>query len=581
MVETTRAKIDLSRIREIGGFFEADSYGLIEVYGPDAESFLQAQTTNDLSKLAECESQNSCLLDRKAHIQAYFQLFRKHDSYRILSQRNQIPLILEHLEAYRFADKVEFLDLTHTGTFFAVEGPRAKRLINSGFVGPSRLEVFAQSLSDVNLWHCPVHVLKHTCTGEEGYLLWVTKSDREAFRESFMQACVRCGLEKISADELEVARVEAGLPLFGIDFSQDNFLPETGLEHDACSFSKGCFLGQEVLARVKSQGAPTRGLMGLLFAEGDHLHFPCDTKIHLGEEEIAWLRSNVFSTRLNRTIALAFVKRDFRVPDQKHKVQIDGQAYEITTSSLPFYRAQTAAQRAKQIYEQALQLFAGEAENKGDVDSTRSVSLLREALELNPFFEDAYEALGVILSRRGRLDEAISMMQRLSELNPDSVMAHTNLSVFYMEQGKKQEAEEEKATSMSIRMKIAAQAARAEMQEVTKKREEEEALSDRLSMFKEVLELDDDDLLANYGVGDCYVALGEFERAVPFLEKAIKLKPSYTVAYLSLGAAFERLSQADKAMEVYEQGIAVASKRGDLMPMQEMQKCLASLRSSE
>jgi folate-binding protein YgfZ len=581
IVETTSRKVDLTSVREIGGYFRADHYGLLEVYGPDAQRFLQSQTTNNVAELGQLCSQFACILDRKAHIQAYFQLFRKHDSYRILVEKEQIAAILEHLEKYRFADKVEFLDLTHTGSFVAIQGPRARRVINSGFAGASRLEVFSQCLADVTLWHCPVHVMKSVLGGDEGFFLWVTKSDQEAFREKFLQACQESGLDEMTAEQVEVARVEAGLAKFGVDFSNENFLPETGLEQHSASYTKGCFLGQEVLARVKSQGAPTRGLMGVMFAKAERLHFVNNTKIHHRNEEMAWLRSNVFSERLGRTIAFAFVKRDFRVPDKTYAVQIDGNDYEMTIVSMPFYQAETASARAQRLYGRALQSFAHEQEATTNADTDHSVVLLREVLELDPFFEDGYEALGVILSKRGRLDEAITLMKKLAELNPDSVMAHTNLSVFYVEKGMKEAAEDEKAISMSIRMKLAAQLASAEIQDKKKKEEEEQEARDRMAMFKEVLDIDDDDLLANYGVGSCQVALGEYEQAIPFLEKALKIKPTHTVAYVCLGEAYEGLGKKSEAVDAYEQGIAVASKRGDMTPMQDMQKRLAVLQASD
>ena len=580
-MEATSKTIDLTSVREIGGYFHAEHYGLLEVYGPDAERFLQSQTTNNVAELGQLCSQFTCILDRKAHIQAYFQLFRKHDSYRILVEKAQISAIIEHLEKYRFADKVEFLDLTHTGAFFAVQGPRARRVINSGFAGASRLEAFAQCLSDVTLWHCPVHVLKSELGGDEGYFLWVTKSDQESFREKFLHACQQSGLAEMTAEQAEVARVEAGRAKFGLDFSNENFLPETGLEQHSASYTKGCFLGQEVLARVKSQGAPTRGLMGVMFAKDERLHFPINAKVHHNSEEIAWIRSNVFSERLGRTIAFAFVKRDFRVPDKTYAVQIDGKDYDMTTVTLPFYQAETASARAHRLYERALQSFAREQEDATNADTDHSVVLLREVLELDPFFEDGYEALGVILSKRGRLDEAITLMKKLAELNPDSVMAHTNLSVFYVEKGMKEAAEDEKAISMSIRMKLAAQQASAEIQDKKKKEEQEQEARDRTAMFKEVLDIDDDDLLANYGVGSCQVALGEFEQAIPFLEKALRIKPTHTVAYVCLGEAYEGMGEKSKAVDTYEQGIAVASKRGDMTPMQEMQKRLATLQVSD
>src|SRR5690606_15126291 len=147
-------------------------------------------------------------------------------------------------------------------------------------------------------------------------------------------------------------------------------------------------------------------------------------------------------------------------------------------------------------------------------------------------FEDAYESLGVILNRRGETDEAIEVMEHLARINPDSVMAHTNLSVFYVEKGWKEKAEEEKAISMSIRMRMAAaQVSKDKEAEEQRKQLEAETIQ-RMSMFQQVLEIDEDDQLANYGYGDCLVALSRFAEAVPHLQKAIALKPSHSVAYV-------------------------------------------------
>ena len=92
----------------------------------------------------------------------------------------------------------------------------------------------------------------------------------------------------------------------------------------------------------------------------------------------------------------------------------------------------------KVLYRRALDFFA-------DSRLEEASRLLQKALELDPKFADAYEALGIVCSRMDRLDEAIGCMDKLLEIDPDSVMAHTNLSVFYMKKGMKEKAEEEKA----------------------------------------------------------------------------------------------------------------------------------------
>jgi tetratricopeptide (TPR) repeat protein len=119
-----------------------------------------------------------------------------------------------------------------------------------------------------------------------------------------------------------------------------------------------------------------------------------------------------------------------------------------------------------------------------------------------------------------------------------------------------------------------------------KQKEEEQAklieeTKQRMEMFEQVLEIDNDDLLANYGLGSCYVALKEFAKAIPLLEKAIAIKPSYTVAYLSLAEAQASSGDNEAAARTYESGIEVAAKRGDMTPLAEMQRRLAALKAGK
>ncbi len=558
-------------------------YGLIEVHGSDAARFLQSQTTNDVLALQECMGQVNAILDRKAHIEAYFDLYRHHKSFRIVAIKSNTERILSHLEKFHFSEKVEFLDLTRNGSFFLIQGPKSRKLVASGLKSQPQTDFFKNDLIDCELFGASVHLLrKSVISDQEGFLAWVNNDELEAFQKHFVKSCQSLGLVEITENELNIARIEAGVFEFGVDFDSENLIVELGLEDRAVSYTKGCFIGQEVLARVKSHGAPARGLIGVMFPEGQKLSFALNAPIKQDGKEVGVLKTSGFSTLLGRTIALAFLKRDLRIPDLKAVVDIEDQScIEMTVRTLPFYEAASPEQLAKILYDEALSEYA--KENDAELTTSKSENLLREALDFHPLFEDAYEALGVILSKRQQLEEAISLMKRLAEINPDSVMAHTNLSTFYVQQGLKELAEEEMAISMSIRMKLAARELAASKELQASKKEREEETRKRMEMFKEVLEIDTDDLLANNGLGGCYVELGEFENAIPLLQKAISIKTTHTVAYVSLAEAFEGLKRYEEARETYLKGIEVASKRGDMTPLKQMQEKLAMLnqKSSE
>jgi tetratricopeptide (TPR) repeat protein len=144
-----------------------------------------------------------------------------------------------------------------------------------------------------------------------------------------------------------------------------------------------------------------------------------------------------------------------------------------------------------------------------------------------------------------------------------------------MQQGLKELAEEEKAKAMSIQMQQLVN----QMKEEDEEEEAQIEIKQRLHMFEQVLALDPDDMLANNGAGECYVQLGQWQEALPHLEKAIKAKPSYTQVYLNMSSALSGLKEYEQALVMLEVGMRVAAKNGDMMPLKQMQGLKAKIES--
>lgn len=553
-------------------------FGLLSLKGPDAKRFLQSQCTSDVNALASKQGQPSSLLDRKALIIAYFHLYcLSQEHYLLAAPKIQIEALKSHLDRFIFADKVEI-----------VEEDFAACTLLSGETTALKVRNLTKNLGTNNKQELSLQDLIET---DAGYILRLPMQSTDCFlffsKEGGQSPAL--ALPELDAEEIAARRVEAAYALLAVDY-KDALLVELSLASPAVSYTKGCFQGQEVLARVKAQGSPTRQLMGLVLDRAIDLAPMSEIRLAPGKEsagkesagkesankEIAGtIASQAYSPRLQKNLALAFLKRDLRVPGRKLEISTESGPVTGEVTTLPFIENKSDADLAKVLFDQALDLFTRQN------DTEQAIERLEEALYLNPAYEDAFEALGVILSKHenaeGYIDKAISVMEKLVALNPDSIMAHANLSVFYLEKGDKEKAEEEKAISMSIRMREAAKLA---MQE-KKEKEDKEALikesQERIKMFLQVLEIDAEDLFANQGLGNCYNILGEFEKAEEYLQKAIAIKPNHTQCYEDLAAALAGQGKIKEAVSAYQKGIEVAAQKGDMQPLKRMKEKLLAL----
>jgi folate-binding protein YgfZ len=353
-----------------------------------------------------------------------------------------------------------------------------------------------------------------------------------------------------------------------VDYDFDTLLPETGLERDTVSYTKGCYLGQETIARVKTYGTVQKALVGLRFEPGVPLpKAPGDCLI--AGKKVGELTRSIESPTLQQPIGMAYLGKAERVPGKTLTLQIGETQYTAQVTLLPFYSA-IGQQDGATLLQEGLRLFSEGYEEAAIVQ-------LRQALSVQPDSLEAAEALGVILSRQEQYPEAIALMEKILEQDPHHVLAHTNLSVFYMKLGDKEKAEEEKAKATMAAFSQRAKAAGLTFDPEAERRKKEAAALDKIAMFEEALKFSPADPLGNFGLGSSLLELKRYDEAIEPFRKTIQAQPKQSVAYLSLAKCLEGAGQPDEARTVLETGIAVAAAKGDLMPLKEMQARLESL----
>jgi folate-binding protein YgfZ len=564
--------------------------GLLEMSGPDALSFLQSQTTNDVGALKTGDGHLSARVTRTGHLKHLFSVHRVEDrdgnpTFWMLLEQADVHNLEAAFDEFLFVDDVTLKDRSSELRWIAIQSQQAPSCCEDVF-GSIQFEPW-DTLPEYSIRTVtrrrgaaldePVFAIRRSLTGESGYLIGLPKTTAsEELILRIQNACAKAGINVIDGESrdyiIETLRIEAGVIRTLVDTAtKKRLLPETGIEGLTVSYTKGCYLGQEVIARVRTYGSVPSALRALkldgpaeilntLPEQGSPVFTTEKTKIG------HWVHG-LYSPLTKGPVAIAYLTRESRTPGQKLLLlSATDEPIKATVQLLPLYSAPDQKSRAFFIYDRGVRKFA-----EGHVEQARRD--LEEALRLDPSLEDAYEAMGVILARSGLFHEAIDFFRRLEEIAPTQPLVNTNLSLYYMKIGDKPTAEDEAAKAVQKQFRNHLKSKGKDITEIANleskaKRQDAER---KKQMFQKVLAFDEDDPIALFGLGAAHSTLEEWEESAGFLERALVADKTNSAIYLAHGKALEALLRIEQARLSYEKGMAVASKRGDLMPLREME----------
>ncbi len=312
-------------LREQAGLVERSDRGVLVVGGSEAAEFLQGQLTNDIEALGPNEGCYSALLDRKGHMQADMRVLcqegpAKSESpadrrYWIDTEPGATSAVRRHLDMYKIGREVELEDEPGKWAITSLIGPAAAQLSGVPPVAPEH-------------FHRP-----HERDGIEliavatdlGVDLISAAGDRDALHASL----ARDGIAEVSAEAAEILRVESGRPRFGAEMSAATIPQEAGINERAVSFTKGCYIGQETVARLHYKGKPNRHLRGLRLEAAASAGEP----VSLDGREVGSVGTAVISPA-EGPLALAILRREASPGD---RVTV-GESTPATVAELPFVR---------------------------------------------------------------------------------------------------------------------------------------------------------------------------------------------------------------------------------------------------
>lgn len=294
---TTLSLTDQYRaLREGCGLTDPSSAGRLEILGADRLRFLNAYVTCDVKNLAPGDGAYGFFTNPKGGILSDTVVLALEDRLWVQVGEGQEEAIAGHLRKYILADRVEVRGLADMMPLYLV-GPRATEVLGGAELPPPGDWRHRRSM----VHGTEVELQRVGRMGAEAWALWVSASIAGPLSEQLLEVP---GIEPVGADALEILRVEAGIPRFGRDFGPDNFPQETGAE-EAVSYTKGCYLGQEVVARIHYRGGVQKTLRGLVFETAP----APGTPILFEGREVGTVTTVVDSIALGRPAGLVILHR--------------------------------------------------------------------------------------------------------------------------------------------------------------------------------------------------------------------------------------------------------------------------------
>jgi Tfp pilus assembly protein PilF len=480
-------------------------FSKIVIKGSDASSYLKSQLPCELPTLGTGRS--ASFLDVTGKIEVTFFL--------IYDSELEFSVLIARKDEEKFVTR---LDKFHISEDFEIEVFQEKGFVQIGPV----------AFIDTSLEGIPGHPFEYL-----GLPCLLT--DKSS------------GQKELINSELEVLE-----HFTGVTNSYDaRFLTDSKLVEIHYDQNKGCFPGQETIAKiVNNRGASffpftvlsNQKISEQISVDGKKILIPL----------VSLQSGNGYSN-------FCLVSREFRVNGKKVEHEDLGVLFFQEIADLKSKQIDFLGQ----IYLEALEYF-----NK-DEQVDRALTILENICRFHFRSEDALESYGVMLGKKKKYIDAIEVMKELIEINPKSIMAHTNLSLFYMNIGDIDQAEFHKGEAIFKEFESLGEDNSEDSQEDIQKE----------AMFREVLEIDQEDEIANFGLGEIFFKREVFAKARDHFEIVIKSNPKHSQSYLKLAKSLKALKSppADGIIEILEKGIEVAAKNGDMIPANEMQVLLNSI----
>ncbi len=318
-------------LRAGAGVLDLSFRGRLCVLGADAQAFLNGQVTNNVKDLKIGEGCYAALVSAKGKLQSDLNIYRLENEMLLDCEPGFSASVAQRLQKFIIAENAQVIDVAAQYGLWSVQGPKADTSVGSlspKFIIPPKALAWTKVEEKAGE---DIYLALMTRLRTQGLDLFVPASAMQDMAERLLERGGRlCGWQA-----LETARIEAGVPRFGADMDETNLAPEA-LDTRAISYNKGCYIGQEVIARVRTYGQVAKALRGLRLG-GNQKETPAHgAKLFLGDKEVGSITSAVWSPALRANVALGYVRREANQTGTELEVRTGAGKFPARIVDVPF-----------------------------------------------------------------------------------------------------------------------------------------------------------------------------------------------------------------------------------------------------
>jgi folate-binding protein YgfZ len=325
-------------LHESAGVLDLSFRSRICLTGADRARFLHGQVTNDVNRLRVGEGCYATITTAKGKMESDLDIYALQDELLLDFEPGLTQKISERLEKFIVSDDVQVVDVAQLYGLLSVQGPKAGDVIKALGIFPELPAKEYQSVKISGAMLGEIYLMQPGTAGvpPARFDLFVPTDSLGAVADKLIAAAKSIGGRACGWDALEIARIEAGIPRFGVDMDESNIPLECCIETRAVSYKKGCYIGQEVINRIHSIGHVNKELRGVRLAD-DSQSLPArgDKLFHDGKE-VGYVTSAVKSPGLNANIALGYIRREAFAPGTELILHSAGGDSKVVVAETPF-----------------------------------------------------------------------------------------------------------------------------------------------------------------------------------------------------------------------------------------------------